>query len=656
MRSAVAEEIDAHFASGRFDALIDAAARDPDGVMNDAAAAFQLGLAYASAGALGAAAAPLRRALELRPGDAAIMGALARVLILLGEKSAAEETLGMLAARAGADPAAALHLTDAFLQAERAEEAFTTIEAAAQKFAAPQLDVRLSEAAIRTRRNEIAVAAAKRAHAKLGLSPPVINIAGAAALLAGDEEWLKSVLAAVDAAPAAHAAAIFDFWTAMLMAGDHLSAALQSATLSAARAPTAPRWRFVADLRLAARDVAGAEEAAGEATRLAPDDAAAIVLLARCRLVEGEIDAARKLLLQAIEIDPECAVAFDYLTQLDARAMTADMAARLEARIERPCRPDERSKALLALARRDEAHGEHERALNRFIAAKAIIADSARARGAGYRPETVDAAVARFERLFAAPVDLNGADRAAPSLIFIVGMPRSGTSLAEQILSAHPAVVGGGELPEMINIMNEVAAGASTADAARRLLDERREAFIARYRSGLPAIPDGTQAASDKHPLNFWSVGVIKALFPDAKIVHAKRAPIDACLSILRVRFFADYAFANEIDAVAHYYAAYERMMGHWRAVFGNAIFDFDYESLVAGPESQTRRLLDYCGLEWSDRCLDFHKTKRDVITHSAAQVREPINARAMERRKHYGAALKPLEEALARFGVHVKA
>lgn len=651
--SALAGRLEALHARGDFGALIEEGRRNRAGVAASAGASLFFGLACASTGAFSDAAAALARALELRPGDVAIKGALARVLILAGATEDAEKMIRELAAAANRDAAAAAALADTYLQAGRAEEAFNALAAAMRRFDHPSLETRLAETAIRTRRIEAGIAAARRAEARLGIHPAVLNVAGPAALLAGDESWLAREIALIDRAPAAISASVFDFWTGMLMAGDFLGPSRRAAELAAARAPSPLRWRLVSDLRLATRDIPGAEEAARAALTLDPRDANALSLLARCRILSGEIGEARRILLEAVALDPENAAAFDNLTQIDAAAMTPEMARRLEERLASGAfAPDVRAKALLALARRNEAEGEHKRAFERIIAAKGIIADAARAGGRAYRPEASDAAAQSMMRRFPEAIRAPDSGKHPPQFIFVVGMPRSGTSLVEQILASHPDVYGAGELPGMIEIWREFD---RAPGEVARVVAENSDRWIERYRAGLPAASAGARFIVDKHPLNFWGIGLIRALFPEARIVNLKRPAVDVCLSILRVRFFGEYDFVNEIDAVAHYYAAYERMMTHWRSIFGAAVFDVDYERLVAEPESETRALLDFCGLSWNGACLSPHETKRTVLTHSAAQVREPINTRGVERRRKYGDSLLPLEEALARFGVQAR-
>lgn len=653
-RTPLATELQARYAKGDIAGVIDAARKAPAAIAADAEASLFTGLAHAGAGAFGEAVGHLRTALRLKPDDPGAKGALARVLLLRGESEEAEVLIDELAAAARTDVLAVLHLSDTYLQAGRSEAAFHFLSGARVSFDHSLIDVRLAEMAIRTRRIDAAIAAARLSETRLGAHPSALNVAGPAALIADDQAWFKKVRTAVEQHPAPRAAAIFDNWANMLMACDQLPLALISAELAVNMQATAQRWRLASDLRLAARQTSGAEAAALAALACDPEDSFAMALLARCRMMSGEIADAKRLLLDAIRIDSACAVAFDYLTQIDPEAMTAEMAERLEDLVASGALPsDSRPKALLALARRSEAEGEPALAFARIIKAKSMIAKAARDSGGGYRPHEIDAAVERMRRNFAKPPSAVD-ESSKPRLIFVIGMPRSGTSLVEQILSSHTSVYGAGELPGMIAIMKDFDRRAMAADAAA-VLATNAGAWRMRYLDALPSEARAAAVVTDKHPINFWSVGLVRTLFPDAKIVNLQRSPIDVCLSILRYRFFAEYTFANEIDAVAHHYAAYERLMAHWRAIYGDAIYDIGYETLVATPEASVRAMLARCGLPWEEQCLDFHKTKRDVLTHSAAQVREPINTRGVERRRKYGDSLLPLEEALARFGVQAR-
>jgi hypothetical protein len=309
---------------------------------------------------------------------------------------------------------------------------------------------------------------------------------------------------------------------------------------------------------------------------------------------------------------------------------------------------DARSKLLLAVARCDERNGDYDRALANILEGKAIAARHAETRGRGYRAAQTEAMLDAMRNAFpAAPRPVDDGTEAGGGLIYIVGMPRSGTSLVEQILAGHREVFGAGELQATLDIVNPLFGVAVNGGDINEEIDRRAADMRSTILEMLPESASEKPFCTDKHPLNFWSLGVIARLFPRAKIVHVRRPPVDTCLSILRVRFFGDYTFANEIDSVAHYYACYEAMMDHWRAILGERIHDLDYTGLVKDPERETRALLAYCGLAWEPACLDFHTSKREVLTHSAAQVREPISNTSSQRGARYGAALTPLQEAL---------
>lgn len=651
-RTSFAAELQALYAKGDFAGVIAVVRAHADAMTADADALLFAGLAFAGAGLFGEAADHLRSAFRLRPLDPGVKGALARVLLLRGEEAEAELLMRELAEAARADAAAALHLSDTYLQAGRSEDAFHLLSKAIVSFDHPLIDARLAEAAIRTRRFDDGVAAARRTEKRLGAHPSALNVAGPAALIAEDQAWLNKITTEIERRPVAEAAVAFDKWAEMLLAGEQWKAALFSAERAAELQQTAPRWRLVCDLRLATRETSTAEKAALAALAFDPQDAAAMTLLARCRMMSGDIADARNILLNAVRADPASAVAFDYLTQIDPNAMTADMAAHLDDLLSRNALPNEsRAKALLSLARRNETGGDTAKAFAQIIEAKEIVAKAARAAGGGYKPHDIDVAIERMKKPFVRPMP-TPAKSSRPRLIFIIGMPRSGTSLVEQILSSHSVVYGAGELPDMVAIMKNFDERIIAGDDPSAVFATSGDEWRARYLAALPAESRAAEFVTDKHPMNFWSVGVIRALFPDVKIVNLQRSPAEVCLSILRLRFFAQYTFANEIEAVAHYYAAYERLMAHWRSIFADTIYDVGYERLVAEPERETRALLAHCGLAFDEKCLDFHKTKRTVLTHSAAQVREPINTRAIERRKQYGDTLKPLEEALTRYGV----
>jgi tetratricopeptide (TPR) repeat protein len=234
--------------------------------------------------------------------------------------------------------------------------------------------------------------------------------------------------------------------------------------------------------------------------------------------------------------------------------------------------------------------------------------------------------------------------------IFIVGMPRSGTSLLEQILASYPGVYGAGELSDLSEVVTaampnadfkhfpEAAAGLSAHDLQR--MGEQYMARIWRH------APDAARV-TDKMPANFFYIGMIRLMLPNAKIIHAMRDPMDSCFSCY-ARLFKQGSlnFAYDLQTLGHYYMRYSKMMRHWRQVLpADTVLDLRYEDLVTDTETQARRLLEYLGLPWDDRCLAFHQNRRIVTTASAAQVRKPIYQTSLARWERYREHLGPLFE-----------
>jgi hypothetical protein len=224
--------------------------------------------------------------------------------------------------------------------------------------------------------------------------------------------------------------------------------------------------------------------------------------------------------------------------------------------------------------------------------------------------------------------------------LFIVGMPRSGTSLTEQIIASHPAAFGAGELRFWSNVGKQFKREVLMADfdepfltnvAADCLLD------LANYSTEALRVVD-------KMPGNVKFVGLIHAVFPNARILHTRRNPIDTCLSIYFQDFNAGHSYSNDLDDLAHYYREYHNRMMHWHSVLPpGVLLDVPYESLVEDQESWSRKIIDFIGLEWDDKCLSFHQTERKVGTASNWQVRQPIYKGSKERWRNYEKFVAPL-------------
>jgi tetratricopeptide (TPR) repeat protein len=240
--------------------------------------------------------------------------------------------------------------------------------------------------------------------------------------------------------------------------------------------------------------------------------------------------------------------------------------------------------------------------------------------------------------------------------VFIVGMPRSGTTLLEQILASHADVCGGGELSAFQEAMPEVfeEAGLSPggAQAGRIRVDSRSQFDPARlgraYLGRVGALAGGKARLVDKMPGNFNNVGLISLALPNARIIHCRRDPADTCLSCYATRFVTDQLFAYDLVELGQYYRAYAALMEHWRATLPPERFlEVRYEDVLQDLEGQTRRLVAFCGLEWDAACLRFFESRRPVLTASVNQVRRPLYDSSQGRWRAYKTHLGPLIKAL---------
>ncbi|MEE4355419.1 MAG: sulfotransferase [Desulfococcaceae bacterium] len=243
-------------------------------------------------------------------------------------------------------------------------------------------------------------------------------------------------------------------------------------------------------------------------------------------------------------------------------------------------------------------------------------------------------------------------DRKIQLPVFIVGMPRSGTSLVEQILSVHPFVYGGGELATISRIVQDIRRRFGNSDAYPVRLGELRKEdmnqLADQYLEIVNDIADEKMLrVTDKMPQNFLHLGLISRLFPDCRIIHCIRDPRDTGLSIYFQYFLGAHSYAFDLKDIGLYYRQYERIMGHWRKVLPVPMLEIRYEVLVSNPERISRRIVEFLGLEWNDACLDFYKSKRTVSTASFQQVRQPVYQKSAGRWKYYRNYLKPMADVL---------
>lgn len=232
-----------------------------------------------------------------------------------------------------------------------------------------------------------------------------------------------------------------------------------------------------------------------------------------------------------------------------------------------------------------------------------------------------------------------------PAPVFVVGMPRSGTTLLEQILASHPAVYGAGEL----TVLRSIIDGAGIYPEA--FLDwssDRLHQLGEQYRERTKGFSPTATFLVDKMPANFFYAGLIPLLVPNARIIHCRRDPVDTCLSCYSKNFSGEQRFSYDLRELGRFYRAYEQLMAFWRQILPEHLFlEVHYEDVVADSEQQVRRLLAFLGLPWESACLNFHETRRAVKTASVNQVRKPIYSSSVGRWKKHAAALQPLLETL---------
>jgi tetratricopeptide (TPR) repeat protein len=362
---------------------------------------------------------------------------------------------------------------------------------------------------------------------------------------------------------------------------------------------------------------------------------------------EGRRDEARDQYARALQLDPGNAMALARLPGLQTLADPGDPLIRqLEAAIATPGRSAiELADLGFGLGKALDDVGRYDEAFRAYAAANAA---SRRAAGAGllYDAPAQERYVERLIERFRVPAG-TGAASAPPARppVFICGMFRSGSSLIEQVLAAHPGVSAGGEL----DLLPVLARQHMPPDGDWGVLDRPAElqALGRSYLDQVAARVPGNDLVTDKRPDNFLHVGLIKTLFPNARIVYTRRNPLDNCLSVYFLHLGRSMPYALDLLDTAHWYRLHERLMAHWQSLYGEDIHTVDYDRFVVDPQPQVRALLDFCGLPWDPACLSFHTARRRVETASLWQVRQPLYQRSSGRWRNYARHLGGLRQAL---------
>jgi tetratricopeptide (TPR) repeat protein len=446
--------------------------------------------------------------------------------------------------------------------------------------------------------------------------------------------------------------------SAMLLSAGRREAALQSADHSIAAKDSGAGWfhrgRALSKLNRPHLAVKAFEAAAARA--FCPSHV--LLELGDARQAAGDLAGSAAAIEESLRLAPEHAAAWLSLSRLVSTGdyCISDLQMRQMHQMRHKC-PSEKdaSRIAFALAACHERRREYAAAFEHWRLgndhSRRHLQRSGHVYDAAQRTRRVNALIEFFTAQRLRSLRPVTASRRA---LLIVGMPRSGTSLIEQILASHPDVAAGGELPFWNMTVQAQFGPDGPAASPCELSDDWRQQSAADYLSELNEVNAQSQHVVDKMPGNYLHLGFVATAFPQATIIHCCRDPRDACLSNF-AQLYDDEQLqlaTSDLDVLAHRYYDYCRLMRHWNSVLPARIMNLSYERLVMDPDPVVRELLSFCGLPWSDRCLQFHHRDQSVSTASAVQVRQPLYQTSRGRWTHYEQELRPLTDALSQLGV----
>jgi tetratricopeptide (TPR) repeat protein len=412
------------------------------------------------------------------------------------------------------------------------------------------------------------------------------------------------------------------------------------------------------DLSVALQQQVRLEEAATlsqRAVELDPDNAPAIAALARFHRTYNRYDEALRLVTDGMERlgpHPALAAVFARLCERDDKAEEGVRVIREILEGDQNLSSQRRVGLYFGLGRLEERLGNHDRAWDAFTQGNMLFPSLYNAQSQEILTEELRNTFNAWT-LTAMPKATIPTDKP----VFVVGMPRSGTTLVEQILSSHPECFGAGELLTLSQLAGELGRrlGGRWPTAASNITPELANEFAGRYLEHIDSLAPEAARVVDKLPHNFRYIGLMSVLFPGARVIHCIRSPLDVCVSNYGTPLSPQHTWRPRLETLAHAYNEYRKIMDHWRADATIPILDVVYEDSIADIESQARRIVEFAGLPWDDRCLKFYEHSRAVMTASTDQVRRPIYQSSKERWRRYEQHLGPLIEGLKAGGTNIE-
>jgi len=379
---------------------------------------------------------------------------------------------------------------------------------------------------------------------------------------------------------------------------------------------------------------------------ISPDNVEVLTMLAGGLTWLGKIDEAREVCQAGLAMQPESLWFKHQLSEMNLDGADRDAIAQFRADLDNAALPmTERLVAGFSLGTALERMADYDAAYDAFATANALVHTANQDAGTGFDMTMAKEAVDDVIGFYTADLfeRAKGWGNESELPVFIVGLPRSGTTLVEQIAASHPRVCGLGERKDVWELLQLAPARALGEWDSERFRRET-EAHLARLR----ALAGDVERAIDKLPDNIQLLGQIRVLFPNARIIICRRDLRDVCLSCFTTHFKEDIKWSHDLEICAQRAVEIDRLADHWREVLPGPVLEVNYETLVGNLEAESRRLIDFLGLEWDPACLEFHKTERNVTTASLFQVRRPIYQSSIGRWRRFEAHLAPMFKILA--------